>query len=79
YVYVNLRDTQTETDRRTHARTNKHITDDEDYEILRHPHCIVIIRNFFLLLRYAGAACRYNNLYLDRSSIKLTSSRGPHL
>jgi hypothetical protein len=22
--------------------THKHITDDEDYEILRHPHCIVI-------------------------------------
>lgn len=26
----------------TDARTHKHITDDEDYEILRHPQTIVI-------------------------------------
>jgi hypothetical protein len=31
---------------RTYTYRHKHITDDEDYEILRHPHCIVIIRNF---------------------------------
>jgi hypothetical protein len=43
----------------TYTYIYKHITDDEDYEILRDPHYIVIIRNFLasavLRGRYADA------------------------
>ena len=41
----------TDTYRYTEAQTDTRTTtshDDEDYEILRHPHRIVIIRNFFI-------------------------------
>jgi hypothetical protein len=31
-----------ERERERHTHTHTHTTDDEDYEILRHPHCIVI-------------------------------------
>jgi hypothetical protein len=52
--YVRERERDTDTYRYTEAQTDTRTTtshDDEDYEILRHPHHphrIVIIRNFFI-------------------------------
>lgn len=39
-----------QTDARTHLYTNthKHINDDEDHEILRHPYCLCCYEKFLL-------------------------------
>jgi hypothetical protein len=84
--YVCERDTDTY--RYTEAQTDTRTTtshDDEDYEILRHPHIhtihtVLLLLEIFSFLRgLAGALCRCNNLYLDCSSLKLTSSMALHL
>ena len=51
YVYGKERDIDTYTQRLVHALIHKHMTDDEDYEILRNPIVFVIIGNFCCLRR----------------------------
>ncbi len=51
YVRERVRERHRYVHRYTEAQTDTRTTtshDDEDYEILRHPHRIVIIRNFFI-------------------------------
>ena len=44
YVYGSERYTYTQTDGLIH----KHISDDEDYEIMRHPYCLCYYEKFLL-------------------------------
>lgn len=41
-------DIDRQTDRQTHALIHKHINDDEDHEILRHPYCLCYYEKFLL-------------------------------
>ncbi len=57
-------DIDTYTQRLAHALIHKHMTDDEDYEILRHPIVFVIIGNFVAFEGLAGAVRRSTSVPL---------------
>src|SRR3712207_8265079 len=67
FPYTTLFRSDTYTQRLAHALIHKHMTDDEDYEILRHTIVFVIIGNFVAFEGLAGAV-------RDRKSTRLNSS-----